>query len=399
METASTSPLGTRPLRGVPEPLHGVAYNRQLGHDRRKRRLLDDRAGSNANRSRLQVLGEFAARNRTLRHRAGRHSRSPVLRARHQRAHELHLPARSRRPWTPWTSGWDNGSHLATVGPVTAAVQNHTEVAQVFAAGNPGAQVWTRYQTSPGGSWTNWNLWAPYSVSGGLAACREGGVNGCLRLWWVDASYALHCDYLTAPFGGQWALSSPGWNGAPASAREVCAVLQGDDTIRVWVTDAFTKPLYLQPDGTGSRKLDSMDQHRPIQRQRVRLSGRLPHRRWRRERLGSEQRRAPRKQAARSRRGLDRVGPPAGPGHPAGLGTSHRLARSSRSGRAARRRGRSVGSLIPPCVSTTSAKPAESGESGTRRFRAEAVVLSWSTPCGRGPLTTLLDLSCEWLGK
>jgi phospholipase C len=139
--------------------------------------------------------------------------------------------------WSAWMTGWAAGGPSRSATPVTAAVQNHSEVVQIWAIGfgGPQRQLWSRYQTSPGGDWTNWFVWDGAPAYSAIAACREGG-SRCIRLWCIDANSQLRCNYLDKP-GGTWVgWSPPGWSGAPENLREVCAVLQGDGTIRVWVT-------------------------------------------------------------------------------------------------------------------------------------------------------------------
>jgi hypothetical protein len=105
--------------------------------------------------------------------------------------------------------------------------------------GNRGAQLWgvrfngtvnTIYQTTPGGSWSEWrgNDWAgpgfPQQVYE-LAAAQHS--NNCVQFWGLDSNLKLWTTSQSSP-GGDWVpWSGPGWNNAPTGMKRVTACRQG----------------------------------------------------------------------------------------------------------------------------------------------------------------------------
>jgi hypothetical protein len=148
--------------------------------------------------------------------------------------------------WSGWMTGWEAGGPSANVVDVAAALHNQTNVFQVWARGSAGGaappdQLWSRWVIDPHSDWIGWEPW-PNMWPGGavhaIAACREGGTGRYVRLWVLDEGNKLRCQYLedtsSVPQWTGW--SAPGWNGAPDNLQDVCAVLQGDETIRVWIS-------------------------------------------------------------------------------------------------------------------------------------------------------------------
>ena len=122
--------------------------------------------------------------------------------------------------------GWQNAPQLYKL----AAAQQ---------GGSRGAQLWgvlvngtvnTIYQTTPGGSWSQWmgNDWAGPGFpkqTYELAAAQQN--NGCVQFWGLDSNLELWTTSQSSP-GGDWvAWSGPNWNNAPKGMKRLAACRQG----------------------------------------------------------------------------------------------------------------------------------------------------------------------------
>lgn len=112
------------------------------------------------------------------------------------------------------------------------------QIAASQQGGARGAQVWgitrdyglvSTYQETPGGSWSAW-MAAPW-VAGGptvvmqVTACQQN--DGRVQLWVTDQQEQLWSIWQTSPGGGWSAWSGPNWNGAAKGLMQICACQQG----------------------------------------------------------------------------------------------------------------------------------------------------------------------------
>jgi hypothetical protein len=134
--------------------------------------------------------------------------------------------------WSGW-QGWAATSENSQFVEVTASQQNDGRV-QLWALDTLG-QLWSCWQTSPGGDWTGWSgpKWngAPKLVN--IAACQQGGSRGA-QLWGITDDYTLVSDYQTSPGGGWSGWSTGNWSNAP-QCYELTAAQQNDGRVQLWI--------------------------------------------------------------------------------------------------------------------------------------------------------------------
>jgi hypothetical protein len=137
--------------------------------------------------------------------------------------------------WSGWSApGWANAP--AAVLQPAAAQQNDGRV-QLWVIDDT-QQLWSIWQTSPGGGWTGWSgpNWngAPGQLDQ-LAACQQGGNRGA-QLWATTDEDVLITTFQETP-GGNWSS----WNlqsflNAPPTLA-VCAAQQNDGRVQIWILD------------------------------------------------------------------------------------------------------------------------------------------------------------------
>lgn len=134
--------------------------------------------------------------------------------------------------WSAW-QGWAATSQNSQFIEITAAQQNDGRV-QLWALDTK-RQLWSCYQTSPGGDWTAWSTpnWdgAPLLIN--IAVCQQGGSRGA-QLWGITEDYVLVSDYQVSP-GGNWSGWSKGsWLNAP-QCYELAAAQQNNGSVELWI--------------------------------------------------------------------------------------------------------------------------------------------------------------------
>ena len=113
---------------------------------------------------------------------------------------------------------------------LAAAQQNDGRV-QLWAI-DTNLQLWSCWQTSPGGNWTGWSgpKWdnAPKLLS--IAASQQGGSRGA-QIWGITENYTLVTDYQVTPGGGWsgWA----NWQDAPG-VTQIAAAQQNNGCVQLW---------------------------------------------------------------------------------------------------------------------------------------------------------------------
>lgn len=135
--------------------------------------------------------------------------------------------------WSEWRGpDWADPGAPKQAYELTAAQQNNGCVQ--FWTLDEGLRLWTTWQTSPGGDWTEWSGpgWdgAPKLLD--VSACQQGGSRGA-QVWGITEDYTLISDYQPTP-GGNWSGWSTGsWLGAQP-VHEVTAAQQNDGCVRLW---------------------------------------------------------------------------------------------------------------------------------------------------------------------
>jgi hypothetical protein len=122
---------------------------------------------------------------------------------------------------------WQNAPVLQKL---TAAQNGGNLGAQLWGVDNRG-KLYTIYQKSPGGQWSNWitNEWAPVNHPKyvyELAACQLG--DGRIKLWTLDHKHEIWTVEQNGPGGGwnNWWHDRPTnkWNRYPAPFKKLAAV-------------------------------------------------------------------------------------------------------------------------------------------------------------------------------
>jgi hypothetical protein len=140
--------------------------------------------------------------------------------------------------WSQWLGpNWAGQNYPKQVYELAAAQQNDGRVQ--FWALDLKLQLWSTWQSAPGGDWTgwtgpNWNN-APKGMRR-IAASQQGGNRGA-QLWGLAEDYSLVTCYQITP-GGNWS----GWQGWPATPQqskwvEITACQQGDGRVALWGLD------------------------------------------------------------------------------------------------------------------------------------------------------------------
>ncbi|PYS49300.1 MAG: hypothetical protein DMF68_10450 [Acidobacteria bacterium] len=98
-------------------------------------------------------------------------------------------------------------------------------------------QLWTCWQTAPGGNWTSWvgPNWNKAPLLQGIAACSQGGTRGA-QLWGIGQDSNLYTTYQTSA-GNGWSSWSP-WN-PQLQCIDLAAANQNDGRVQLWAIDAW----------------------------------------------------------------------------------------------------------------------------------------------------------------
>jgi hypothetical protein len=133
--------------------------------------------------------------------------------------------------WSAW-QGWAPTSENSQFVEITAAQQNDGRV-QLWALDTKG-QLWSCWQTSPGGGWVSWHgpNWDGSPQLSDIMACQQGGSRGA-QLWAITPDYTLISDFQTTPGGGWSGWSSGSWLNAP-QVYELTAAQQNNGCVQLW---------------------------------------------------------------------------------------------------------------------------------------------------------------------
>lgn len=153
--------------------------------------------------------------------------------------------------WSTWQSA-PGGDWVSWAGPNWN--NGPTEMKRVAASqqgGNRGAELWgitsdyglvTCYQTTPGGSWSGWETWGPTPQNSQWIEITASQQNdGRVQLWGLDTNHQLWSCWQTSP-GGDWTgWTGPNWDGAPPLIN-ICACQQGGTRgAQLWgITENYT---------------------------------------------------------------------------------------------------------------------------------------------------------------
>jgi hypothetical protein len=131
--------------------------------------------------------------------------------------------------WQPWPATPQNSQFVE----IAAAQQNDGRV-QLWALDTK-RQLWSCWQTSPGGNWTGWSgpNWNSAPLLSNIAVCQQGGTRGA-QLWAITEDYTLISDFQVTA-GGNWSGWSTGsWlNAQPCF--EVTAAQQNNGCVQLWI--------------------------------------------------------------------------------------------------------------------------------------------------------------------
>ena len=123
---------------------------------------------------------------------------------------------------------WQNAP---TLQKLTAAQNGGNLGAQLWGVDNRG-KLYTIYQKSPGGQWSNWitNDWAPVNHPKyvyELAACQLG--DGRIKLWILDHKHEIWTVEQSAPgsWNNWWHGTRSKWNNAPGTFKKMAATRMG----------------------------------------------------------------------------------------------------------------------------------------------------------------------------
>ena len=130
--------------------------------------------------------------------------------------------------WGPWPAVPDKTQFVQ----LAAAQQNDGRV-QLWAV-DTDLQLWSTWQTSPGGDWTGWSgpNWDDAPLVTNIAASQQGGTRGA-QLWAITQDYALISDYQDTAGGGWSGWSAPDSEGAP-SVIQIAAAQQNNGNVQFW---------------------------------------------------------------------------------------------------------------------------------------------------------------------
>ncbi|MET0646820.1 MAG: hypothetical protein ABW208_09385 [Pyrinomonadaceae bacterium] len=138
--------------------------------------------------------------------------------------------------WQPWPATPENSPFLM----VTASQQNDGRV-QLWATDTQ-QQLWSCWQTSPGGGWSNWSgpNWNGAPPLTNIAACQQGGTRGA-QLWGIRRDYTLVTTFQGSPGGGNWSSwSTESFQGAP-TVFELTAAEQNNGCVQLWAVSLDQK--------------------------------------------------------------------------------------------------------------------------------------------------------------
>jgi hypothetical protein len=136
--------------------------------------------------------------------------------------------------WTPWS-----GPNWLSAPPVVlqiAACQQNDGRCQLFATDEK-MQLWTIWQTSPGGDWSSWAGpgWNGAPLLNVLAATQQGGARGG-QVWGITDKDVLVTCFQETPGGGWSAWDTSSFLNAPP-ALAVTACQQNDGRVQIWMLD------------------------------------------------------------------------------------------------------------------------------------------------------------------
>ncbi|WP_206951481.1 hypothetical protein [Trinickia acidisoli] len=139
--------------------------------------------------------------------------------------------------WGSWSGPWLH-DQPRTFGPIAASQQSGNRGVELWAIDADG-QIWTLYQTTPGGSWSNWEGpgFKGQSVPMTRVAAAEQNT-GCVMLFSLDTNGQVWSIGQLSP-GGNWGgWSGPGIANQPKPFHQISASQQwGNRGVELWATD------------------------------------------------------------------------------------------------------------------------------------------------------------------
>jgi hypothetical protein len=140
--------------------------------------------------------------------------------------------------WTGWTGRWNDNAPENLV-DVAVALQNDGRV-QLWAL-TADNRLFSTYQTSPGGSWSEWAVnWNNAPNLRAIAAVQQGGTAGA-RFWGVDWNGQVRSCYQVGDRWTDWSGTygmNPWSTNCPDDAIDITATQLDDGRVQVWVLTA-----------------------------------------------------------------------------------------------------------------------------------------------------------------
>ena len=134
--------------------------------------------------------------------------------------------------WSGWSGpGW-NGAPLFNT--LAASQQGGTRGAQLWGIDDENV-LWTCFQSTPGGAWSSFEKWTGTLLVIAVAAAQQG--DGRVQLFAIDQQQQLWTAWQTSPGGGWTGWSGPNWNSAPQFQSVAACQLGGGLGAQVWGLD------------------------------------------------------------------------------------------------------------------------------------------------------------------
>jgi hypothetical protein len=134
--------------------------------------------------------------------------------------------------WSPWSGpNWNGAPQFTTL---AASQQGGPRGGQVWGIDVDNV-IWTSYQETPGGNWSGFAKWPGTVLAIDIAAAQWS--DGRVQLFAVDPQQQLWTCWQTEPGGGWSQWGGPNWNGAPECLGVAACQLGGGQSIQVWILD------------------------------------------------------------------------------------------------------------------------------------------------------------------
>lgn len=145
--------------------------------------------------------------------------------------------------WTMWQTA-PGGNWTGWSGPNWNKSVKLMQLAASQQGGTRGAELWgttetdtlvTCFQETPGGAWSPWGSFLNATTAVAVAACQMN--NGGVQMWLLDQEQQICSAWQTSP-GGNWAgMVGPAWNLTAKVTRLAASQQGGARGAQLWATD------------------------------------------------------------------------------------------------------------------------------------------------------------------